>query len=139
MTSSLPPAPILSVSVLCHMDGSVLLIRRSKAPFKDYWSLPGGKVEWGETMQAAAARELMEETGLTAELTGPVETFDSIQKNTAGTVETHFVLAVFLAARPEGTLAAADDAAAAEWVPLSALDGRLTTPGTAARIRRLIS
>lgn len=138
MNSPRPQAPILSVSVLCHQDGSVLLIQRGKAPYKGYWSLPGGKVEWGETMQAAAAREFLEETGLRAELSGPVEIFDSIQRDGAGNVETHFALAVFIARKPSGTAIAGDDAASAEWVPLALLDHRPTTPGTADRIRRLV-
>ena len=58
MSRPFPSAPVLSVSVLCHKDGSALLIKRGKPPYKDHWSLPGGKVEFGETLAEAAAREL---------------------------------------------------------------------------------
>lgn len=134
-----PSAPIISVSVLCHTNGNALLVKRGRPPFKDHWSLPGGKVELGETLIQAAARELMEETGLGGHLSGPVEVFDSIQRDDAGAVTSHYVLAVFLVKDPAGLLTASDDAAAAEWVRLADLDHRLLTPGTAERIRRLLT
>lgn len=138
MSRQYPSAPIISVSVLCHADEKALLIKRGKPPYKDHWSLPGGKVELGETLAEAATRELKEETGLTGDLNGPVEIFDSIQRDEAGRVKTHFVLAVFIAEQPVGVLSAGDDATAAEWVRLDQLDKRPSTPGTAARIRRLL-
>jgi ADP-ribose pyrophosphatase YjhB (NUDIX family) len=137
MSRQYPTAPIISVSILCRCDGAALLIKRGKPPYKDYWSLPGGKVELGETLADAAARELFEETGLTGDLAGPVEIFDSIQRDETGRVQAHFVLAVFVSEKPEGTLIAGDDAAAAEWVPFNELDNRLSTPATVERIRRL--
>lgn len=139
MSRHYPSAPIISVSVLCHAGDQALLIKRGKPPYEGYWSLPGGKVELGETLQEAAARELLEETGLTGDLKGPVEIFDSIQRDEAGRVETHFVLAVFTTDHPKGVLIASDDAAEAEWVQLEDLDKRPSTPGTAGRIRRLLS
>ncbi len=139
MSSRLPTAPVMSVSVLCHKNGTALLIKRGKPPFKNHWSLPGGKVELGETMMAAAKRELMEETGLIADMSGPVEVFDSIQRDDADQVTSHYVLAVFVAKNPTGTTVASDDAVAAEWVSPSDLDDRLLTPGTAKRIRRLLA
>lgn len=124
--------------MLCHKDDTALLVKRGKPPFKDYWSLPGGKVELGETLLHAAQRELLEETGLTGELSGPVEVFDSIQRDDENVVTSHYVLAVFTGRDPDGTAVANDDATAAEWVSIADLDDRLLTPGTAERIRRLL-
>lgn len=138
MSRHYPSAPMLGVSVLCSHDGAALLIKRAKAPYKDHWSLPGGRVELGETLHAAASRELMEETGLTADLSGPVETFDSIQHDPDGKVLSHFVLTVFVGAVYSTTLRAGDDAAEAEWVRMEDLGNRLITPGTAERIRKLL-
>ncbi|WP_460074963.1 NUDIX hydrolase [Roseibium sp. ROS1] len=136
MSRFYPEAPRASVSVLCHRDGRALLVKRGRPPFKDHWSLPGGVIELGETLQEAAARELLEETGVTAAISEPVETFDSIQRDDDGRVVTHFILTVFCGPYLSGTAVAADDAAALDWVGLEDLDGLLTTPGTPDRIRR---
>jgi 8-oxo-dGTP pyrophosphatase MutT (NUDIX family) len=58
-------SPTLAASAACFRDGKVLIAKRIKPPL---WSLPGGRIEPGETPEAAAARELMEETGVTAEI-----------------------------------------------------------------------
>ncbi|MBD8893091.1 NUDIX hydrolase [Roseibium litorale] len=134
-----PPVPLLGVSVLCHHDGLVLMIKRGKPPFEGHWSLPGGMVEVGETLKQAAARELLEETGLEAALTEPAEIFDSIQHDDQGRVQSHFVLTVFAAAYVSGALRAGDDARDARWFAPDMLDGLQTTPGTPGRIRRLLA
>lgn len=139
MSRFYPEMPRAAVSVLCHRDGRALLVRRGKPPFKDHWSLPGGLIELGETLVQAAARELFEETGVTAELEAPVETFDSIQRDEDGQVATHFILTVFCGAYVAGTPVAADDAAELAWLLPGDLDDRLTTPGTPERIRRLLA
>ena len=138
VSRSYPPVPLLGVSVLCHNNDDVLLIKRSKPPYQDCWSLPGGLVDLGEPLKAAAERELLEETGLRANLGAPVDTFDSIHKDAEGRVSSHFVLVVFSGPYVSGTLAAGDDAADADWIPLSRLDGLDTTPGTPLRIRRIL-
>jgi len=138
MSRFYPDAPRASVSVLCHKDGRALLVKRGRPPFKDHWSLPGGLIELGETLQQAAERELLEETGVTAELDKPVETFDSIQRDDDGKVITHFILTVFCGAYRSGEAEARDDAADLAWVLPADLDDRLTTPGTPERVRRLL-
>ncbi len=139
MSRFYPDMPRVGVSVLCHRDGAALLIKRGKPPYKDHWSLPGGLVELGETLLAAAERELLEETGLTADLGAPVETFDSITRDDDGRIVTHFVLAVFSGQPVSGEARAGDDASDLEWVPFADLDSRPTTPGTPDRIRRLLT
>jgi len=138
MSRFYPDLPRAGVSVLCHRDGRALVIKRGKQPYKDHWSLPGGLIELGETLKEAAARELMEETGVTAALDVPVETFDSIQLDENGTVATHFVLTVFCAEYVSGTPVAGDDAAAFDWLLPEELADRQTTPGTPERVRRLL-
>ncbi|MES0880056.1 NUDIX hydrolase [Roseibium sp. SCP14] len=136
MSRFYPAVPRVGVSVLCHRDGHALMVKRSKPPFKDHWSLPGGVVELGETLIEAAERELLEETGVTASLAAPVETFDSIQRDEDDKVVTHFVLTIFSGEYVSGEAIAGDDAAAIEWVHPDETDNRPTTPGTPERIRR---
>lgn len=139
------PIPRIGVSVLCHKAGKVLLVRRAKEPYLGFWSLPGGLVEFGETLRIAAARELFEETCVVADLEAEaVEVFDIIRPDEpAGGEERpapltghHFVLAVFRGAHLSGEARAGDDAGDIAWAAAADLDDRLLTPGTAERIRR---
>jgi 8-oxo-dGTP diphosphatase len=65
-----PPHPQLAVSAVIFRDGKILLVRRAKSPAKGVYSLPGGRVEFGETLHAALHREVDEETGLKIEIAG---------------------------------------------------------------------
>ncbi|WP_209000092.1 NUDIX hydrolase [Pannonibacter tanglangensis] len=127
-------APVQGVSVMLLAGDAVLLVKRGKAPYAGAWSLPGGRVEAGEDLLAAAERELLEETGLEAPLAGPLETFDT------GASASHpgYRLSVFAGQCPAGqTPVAGDDAADVLMWPIADLDALEMTPGTAARIRRL--
>lgn len=65
-----PPHPQLAVSAAIFRDGKVLLTRRARSPAKGFYSLPGGRVEFGESLHQALAREVDEETGLKIEIVG---------------------------------------------------------------------
>jgi ADP-ribose pyrophosphatase YjhB (NUDIX family) len=65
-----PPHPQLAVSAAIFRDGKILLVRRAKPPAKGFYSLPGGRVEFGETLHAALHREVDEETALKIEIAG---------------------------------------------------------------------
>ena len=112
-------------------DGDrVLMVERGREPLKGFWSLPGGCVETGETLVEAAAREMLEETGLVAEPVAIVEVFERIHRDAAGQVEYHYVLIDYLCRIAGGTLAAQDDASRAEWLPLADLASYRITEGT---------
>jgi len=102
------------VSGLVVRDGRVLLVRRGKEPYRDHWSLPGGGVEPGETLQDAVRREVLEETGLEVEVGEVV--------GRAGGVVAFFVDVV------GGKLRAGDDAVECDFVDPRALGDRLLTP-----------
>jgi ADP-ribose pyrophosphatase YjhB (NUDIX family) len=65
-----PSHPQLAVSAAIFRDGKILLVRRARSPAKGFYSLPGGRVEFGETLHAALHREVDEETALKIEITG---------------------------------------------------------------------
>ncbi len=108
--------PIPGVGVVCLRGAEVLLIRRGRPPLQGAWSLPGGKVEWGERLEAAALRELKEETGVEAELLGLVDVVDGVFG-----ADTHYVLIDYAARWRSGEPRAGDDAAAAAFHPLTRL------------------
>jgi 8-oxo-dGTP diphosphatase len=82
-------------------DRGVVLIRRRYEPLAGEWSLPGGAVEVGETLQAAIAREVLEETGLAVDVGPVIEVFDRIMLDPSERVQYHFVLIDYLC-RPIG-------------------------------------
>lgn len=103
-------APKVCVGVVCVSFDKVLLIRRGREPRKGHWSIPGGKVEWGESLRTAALRELKEETGCKAELGPLIDVYEIIEP------DFHYALIDYLAHWTEGEPKAADDADEAKFV-----------------------
>ena len=133
---SRPQWPRCGASAIVFREGQVLLAQRSKGAFEGLWSLPGGHIEPGERAQDAARREVREETGIEAGLLTLLDVHDIIRRTASGDVATHYLLAVYWGRWQAGEPVAADDARAALFVPLSALDALQMTPDTAQFIRR---
>jgi ADP-ribose pyrophosphatase YjhB (NUDIX family) len=131
-----PEAPVVAVGVLLLDGERVLLVQRGRPPQVGRWTVPGGGVEVGETLEEAALRELREETGLACTLGPVVEVLDRVVRDGDGRVEYHYVILDFVGTAPTGTLAAASDCADARWVPIAELDAWETTDGLAPVIRR---
>lgn len=118
---SQPPIIVGVAAVIWNDRREVLLIRRTKAPRNGEGSLPGGKVEFGESLLLALKREIREETGLEIEVAGLIDVVESIDDATAGAEGLHFVLIDYAARVISGEAIAASDAADATWVPIAKL------------------
>ena len=99
-------SPTLTVDAIIEIKDKIVLIKRDIEPFKGKLALPGGHVEYGETVESAAKRETKEETRLNIELTDILGVYSAPKRDTRG----HYVSTVFIAKRKSGKLKGADDA-----------------------------
>lgn len=111
-----PDRPYVGVGAVIVQDGQVLIVKRKYDPLAGQWSLPGGGVELGETLEDSIVREMLEETGLDIEVGPVVEVFDRITRDDAGEVQYHFVLVDYLCWPVGGELRASSDVADARFV-----------------------
>lgn len=118
-----PERPIVGVGAIIFDDDRVLLVQRGHAPMKGEWSLPGGALEVGETLEEAVKREIKEETGLTVKPVTLVEIVDRIARDEEGRVQYHYVLVDFLCRIVLGSPACASDAVDIRWTPIDNLGG----------------
>ncbi len=125
-----PDRPILGIGAIILDRDRVLLVERGKEPLKGWWSLPGGVLECGETLEEGIRREVREETGLEIHLLGVVEIFERIMRDASGAPEYHYVLIDYLCRARTGQLCAASDVSRVEWVRRRALPGYRITEGT---------
>ena len=127
-----PERPIVGVGAVIVEGGRVVLVRRRFEPLKGRWSLPGGAVEVGESLEGALTRELTEETGLQVEVGPVIEVFDRIARDETGRVRYHFVLVDYVCRPASGALRAGSDVDDAIWVDAAALAAyELTDKATA--------
>jgi ADP-ribose pyrophosphatase YjhB (NUDIX family) len=127
-----PHRPYLGVSVAVFRAGRVLLARRTKPPYAGAFSLPGGLVEVGETLAAAALREVQEEHHIDARIVGFNQFVESIDRDNAGKIRHHYVIASFVGEWIAGEAKSGPDAEEAVWVLPGCLAGLECTPHIAA-------
>src|SRR6516164_6530923 len=130
-----PTRPHLAVSAAIFRDGRVLIVRRGRPPAHGLYTLPGGGVELGETLEQAVVREVREETGLAVAPLALVGFREAIGRDTAGRIERHFVILPFAARWIAGEIALNEELAEARWLVPSELDGLKTTEGLAEVVR----
>ena len=111
-----PGKPRVAVGAVVFKDECILLVRRGQPPAEDLWAIPGGSVEIGETLQEAAEREILEETGIRIRASKPIYTFEVIDRDAAGKVRFHYVIVDLVADYVMGEPSPGDDAIEARWV-----------------------
>ncbi len=129
------PTPVPAVGVVCLRGDSVLLIRRGTPPRQGEWSLPGGRIEPGERAVEAALRELREETGVEAKITGLIDVVDGLFPE-AGR---HYVLIDYAARWVSGEPVAGDDALEARFVALDEVESLIEWSETRRIIRLAVA
>lgn len=123
---------IAAVSVAVLREGRVLLVLRGRAPSRGLYAFPGGRAEAGESLEDAARRELMEETGLAATHLAPID------RLRFATPQSVFDLQVFVGTVEEGEAIAGDDAAELGWFAVAEMDRLPMTESTLVIARRLL-
>ena len=109
--------PALTVDAIAMKDGQLILIKRKNPPFQGYYALPGGFVDYGETVESAVIREFKEETGLDAKINNLIGIYSEPDRDPRG----HTVSAAFELIIIGGELLAGDDAAEVELFSLDNL------------------
>jgi len=134
-----PARPFIGVGAVVVKDGQVLMIRRGQPPREGQWSIPGGLQEVGETAADAALREVLEETGVTARITGFLGHVDAITPDDDGRVRHHYTLLDFSARWIAGDPRPASDALDARWMGLHEIESLALWPETLAMIRKALA
>jgi ADP-ribose pyrophosphatase YjhB (NUDIX family) len=115
------------VGAVVLFEGRVVLVKRAHPPLAGRWNLPGGAVELGETLEAACAREVLEETGLVVHVGPVIDVFDRIMLDGEQKVEYHFVLVDYLCRVTDGEPRCGSDASDIALVDPGDLEGYALT------------
>jgi mutator protein MutT len=134
-----PGQPIVGVGGVIVEDGRVVLVKRRFEPLAGQWSLPGGRLELGETLEAGLSREMREETGLEIEVGPVVDVFDRILLDPERKVRYHYVLIDYLCRPIGGTLAHGSDVDAAELADPDELERYRLTPKATSVIQKALA
>lgn len=135
MTEPVPPAtpeswPRLAVSAAIFKDNRFLLVQRARAPALGVWTLPGGRVEFGEGLHQALSREIQEETSLSIAIIG-LAGFREALPNPVRRQPGHFVILPFAARWAAGEVSLNEELADYRWITPAELGGFKTTEGLA--------
>jgi mutator protein MutT len=114
-----PKQPVVGVGAVIVCDGKLLLEKRKNEPGKGKWSIPGGLVELGESIEQTVVREVEEETGLEVENPEHIDVVDNVVRDDNDEIKYHFVIIDYFVKLKGGTVKAASDAEELKWVALS--------------------
>jgi 8-oxo-dGTP diphosphatase len=122
MAREYPEHPVVGVGAVIVRDGRALIVKRAHEPRQGEWSLPGGLLELGESLQDAIRREIKEETTLDVEVGPIIETFDRVHHDDHGRIRYHFVIVDFVCWPKGGEATPASDADGVAWVSAGEID-----------------
>ena len=122
-----PTQPVVGVGAIILREGKILLEQRGNEPAKGQWTIPGGVVEVGESLEAAVLRETEEETGLHGEIVGLIDVVDQVHRDKEGKIEYHYVI-IDYTVKAKGEPKPSSDAAALKWVTLGEVEDYDLTP-----------
>jgi len=124
-----PNHPRVAVGVVAVRNSRILLVRRGQEPSKGLWSVPGGLIELGETIEEAAQREVREEAGILVRIDRLLDVADNIVRDDQGKTRFHYVLVDYVAHPITTSLKASSDASEARWVRFEDLENYPLTRG----------
>jgi ADP-ribose pyrophosphatase len=137
ISNAYPLVPRVGVAAITMMNGKVLLIKRGIEPSYGLWAFPGGTLKLGETLQECAAREMLEETGITIKVGTCAYVFDYFEHDDRGNLKFHFVVIDFTAEYVSGEPKGADDAMEARWLAPEELGKMPVAKNTLAALRAI--
>ncbi len=117
-----PDQPIVGIGAVIIQDGKIVLIKRGNEPSKGKWTIPGGLVELGESLEAAVIRETKEEVCLDVDNPSLIGVVDNVDLDEQGKVKYHYVIIDYLVHVIAGNIQAASDAAELRWVPFDEVE-----------------
>ncbi len=122
MAREYPAHPVVGVGAVVVRDGKALIIKRAHEPRQGEWSLPGGLLELGESLQDGVRQEIKEETGLDVDVGPIIETFDRVHRDELGKIRYHFVIVDFVCWSRGGEAVPSSDADGVAWVTAGEID-----------------
>jgi 8-oxo-dGTP diphosphatase len=137
MQREYPHQPRVAVGVVVVKNSSVLLVKRGQEPSKGLWSVPGGLIELGETLEDAAQREVREETGINVRIEKLLGVANNIVRDDEGKTRFHYVLIDYLARPLTTSVKAQSDASETKWVDFKDLSSYSVTKGARKLIRKI--
>jgi ADP-ribose pyrophosphatase len=130
-------APVVAVGAIVRRGDDVLLVLRGTPPNQNQWAIPGGRLNLGESLQQAAEREILEETGIQIKAGDVVFTFEHIERDADGAIRFHYVVLDLAADYLSGEPHAGDDASDARWIPLMQVEQWPVNSTTLRALRQL--
>ena len=117
-----PDQPIVGIGAVIVREGKIALIKRGNEPSKGKWTIPGGLVELGESLEQAVIRETKEETGLDVENPCLIDVVSNVDLDEKGKVKYHYVIIDYYVHTKSGKAQASSDAVELRWVPFDEVE-----------------